>query len=295
MSETVIVPLHTEVADEEHWDLVIRPAGQWWDLQLGEVWRYRDLLWMFVRRDFVAVYKQTVLGPIWFFIQPLLTTIVFTIIFSGVAQISTNGMPPLLFYLAGTIPWNYFSTCLTKTSTTFVSNAAIFGKVYFPRLIVPLSVVVSNLIQFAIQFVLFAAVHAWYLTTTSLLSPNWPAIAVLTPILLVLMAALGLGTGIIVSSLTTKYRDMTFLVAFGIQLAMYGTPVIYPMSAIPERYSWLIRLNPMTAPIESFRAAFLGGTIPWTDLGMSAIVTLGLLLFGVILFNKVERTFMDTV
>lgn len=295
MSETVIVPLHSESADDDHWDLVIRPAGQWWDLQLSEVWRYRDLLWMFVRRDFVAVYKQTVLGPIWFFIQPLLTTIVFTIIFSGVAQISTNGMPPLLFYLAGTIPWNYFSTCLTKTSTTFVSNAAIFGKVYFPRLIVPLSVVASNLIQFAIQFVLFAAVHAWYLTTTSLLSPNWPAIAVLTPILLVLMAALGLGTGIIVSSLTTKYRDMTFLVAFGIQLAMYGTPVIYPMSAIPEKYSWLIRLNPMTAPIESFRAAFLGGQIPWTDLGMSAIVTLGLLLFGVVHFNKVERTFMDTV
>lgn len=282
-------------AEQEEWTLVIRPVGSWWDLQLAEVWRYRDLLWMFVRRDFVAVYKQTVLGPIWFFIQPLLTTLVFTIIFSGVAGMSTNGLPPLLFYLAGTIPWNYFSTCLTKTSTTFVSNAAIFGKVYFPRLIVPLSIVVSNLIQFAIQFLLFAAVFLWYFATTDLLQPNWAGIAMLTPALLLLMAALGLGTGIIVSSLTTKYRDMTFLVAFGIQLAMYATPVIYPMSAIPERYRFLIRLNPMTAPIESFRSAFLGGQIPWTELGISSLTTVFLLLAGVVLFNRVERTFMDTV
>lgn len=282
-------------AEQEEWTLVIRPAGSWWDLQLAEVWRYRDLLWMFVRRDFVAVYKQTVLGPIWFFIQPLLTTLVFTIIFSGVAGMSTNGLPPLLFYLAGTIPWNYFSTCLTKTSTTFVSNAAIFGKVYFPRLIVPLSIVVSNLIQFAIQFLLFAAVFLWYFATTDLLQPNWAGIAMLTPALLLLMAALGLGTGIIVSSLTTKYRDMTFLVAFGIQLAMYATPVIYPMSSIPERYRFLIRLNPMTAPIESFRSAFLGGQIPWAELGISSLTTVFLLLAGVVLFNRVERTFMDTV
>ncbi len=246
----------------DEWTLIIEPSSHWWDLQLEELWRYRDLLWMFVKRDFVSVYKQTVLGPIWFFIQPLLTTLVFTIIFSGVAKISTDGQPPLLFYLAGTIPWNYFATCLNKTSTTFVSNAAIFGKVYFPRLIVPLSVVVSNLIQFVIQFVLFAGVFVWYFTTGSSVSPNWSAILLLTPALLVLMAALGSGTGIIVSSLTTKYRDMTFLVAFGIQLAMYGTPVIYPMSAIPDRWRWLIGLNPMSAPIEAFRAAFLGGPIP---------------------------------
>lgn len=277
------------------WSLIIQPAGQWWDLKLDEVWRYRDLLWMFVKRDFVSVYKQTVLGPIWFFIQPLLTTLVFTVIFSGVAGMSTDGLPPMLFYLAGTIPWNYFSTCLTKTSTTFVSNAAIFGKVYFPRLIVPLSVVVSNLIQFGIQFLLFAAVFSWYLVTTDFLRPNWVAIAGLTPVLLLLMAALGLGTGIIVSSLTTKYRDMTFLVAFGIQLAMYATPVIYPLSAIPDKYQWAIRLNPMTGPIEAFRAAFLGGPIPWFSLGLSAVVTTVLLVMGVIIFNKVERTFMDTV
>ena len=178
----------TPVMEDEDWTLIIKPASAWWDLQLDEVWRYRDLLWMFVKRDFVAVYKQTVLGPIWFFIQPLLTTLVFTIIFSGVAGMSTGGLPPLLFYLAGTIPWNYFSTCLTKTSTTFVSNAAIFGKVYFPRLIVPLSVVVSNLIQFGIQFLLFAGVMLWYLATTDFLKPNWPVILLLTPLLLTLMA-----------------------------------------------------------------------------------------------------------
>ncbi len=285
----------TPVLADEDWSLIIQPASAWWDLKLDEVWKYRDLLWMFVKRDFVAVYKQTVLGPIWFFIQPLLTTLVFTIIFSGVAGMSTGGLPPILFYLAGTIPWNYFSTCLTKTSTTFVSNAAIFGKVYFPRLIVPLSVVVSNLIQFGIQFLLFAGVMLWYLATTDFLKPNWPVILLLTPLLLTLMAALGLGTGIIVSSMTTKYRDMTFLVAFGIQLAMYATPVIYPMSAIPDKYRWLIRLNPMSAPIESFRAAFLGGSLPWLDLGLSAAVTSALLIVGVIMFNKVEKTFMDTV
>lgn len=280
---------------EESWSLIIKPQAPWWDLQLGEVWRYRDLLWMFVKRDFVSVYKQTVLGPIWFFIQPLLTTIVFTIIFSGVAQISTDGLPPLLFYLAGTIPWNYFATCLTKISTTFNSNAHIFGKVYFPRLIVPLSVVVSNLIQFGIQFVLFAGVFGWYLVRGSSLHPNWPAIVSLTPVLLLLMAALGLGTGIIVSALTTKYRDFTFLIAFGVQLGMYGTPIIYPMSAIPERWRWLIELNPMSAPIESFRASFLGGQIPWSGLAISTAVTAALLLLGLIIFNRVEKTFMDTV
>jgi lipopolysaccharide transport system permease protein len=279
----------------EDWSLIIKPQSPWWDLQLGEVWRYRDLLWMFVKRDFVAVYKQTVLGPIWFFIQPLLTTIVFTIIFSGVAHLSTDGMPPLLFYLAGTIPWNYFATSLTKTSTTFTSNAHIFGKVYFPRLIVPLSVVASNLIQFTIQFLLFVVVFAWYFAWGIAIEPDWLAIMALTPLLLILMAALGLGTGIIVSALTTKYRDFTFLIAFGVQLAMYATPIIYPMSAIPEKWRWLIASNPMSAPIESFRASFVGSPIPWIGLLVSTAVTLCLLILGVILFNKVEKSFMDTV
>jgi lipopolysaccharide transport system permease protein len=280
---------------DEHWDLHIKPQTNWLDLHLGDVWRYRDLLWMFVRRDFVAVYKQTILGPLWFFIQPLCTTLVFTIIFSGVAKIPTDGYPALLFYLAGTTPWNYFAACLTKTSNTFVANASIFGKVYFPRLVVPISVVVSNIIQFGIQFVLFLCFLAYYLATGSALAPHWGLLIVLTPVLIVLMATLGLGAGIVVSALTTKYRDFTFLISFGIQLMMYGTPIIYPMSAIPDRWRWVIELNPMSGPIEAFRALYLGGPIPWSGLGFSCVITALLLFLGVVIFNKVEKTFMDTV
>lgn len=250
---------------------------------------------MFVRRDFVSVYKQTVLGPLWFFIQPLLTTLVFTLIFSGVAKISTGGYPPLLFYLAGMTPWNYFATCLTKTSNTFVANSAIFGKVYFPRLIVPLSVVTSNIIQFGIQFLLFVGFMGYYLATGAELKPHWGLLPVLTPVLVLLMAALGLGSGIIASSLTTKYRDFTFLLAFGVQLMMYGTPIIYPLASIPEKWRWLIELNPMSGPVEAFRALYLGGSLPWTSLTYSALVTGFLLIVGVTLFNKVEKSFMDTV
>ena len=279
----------------DSWTLRIKPHTKWWDLHLTDLWAYRDLLWLFVRRDFVAVYKQTVLGPLWFFIQPLLTTLVFTLIFTGVANISTDGYPPMLFYLAGTTPWNYFATCLTKTSNTFVQNASIFGKVYFPRLIVPLSIVVSTIIQFAIQFALFIGFLVYYLSTGSAITPHWALILILTPALILLMASLGLGAGIIVSSLTTKYRDFTFLIAFGVQLIMYGTPVIYPISAIPEKWKWLVELNPMSAPIESFRAVFLGGSIPWSSLAGSTAMTAGMLLVGVIIFNKVEKSFMDTV
>ena len=285
----------SNVSDPEHWDLIIKPHTRLLDLHLADVWRYRDLLWLFVRRDFVAVYKQTILGPLWFFIQPLLTTLVFTIIFSGVAKIPTDGYPAMLFYLAGTTPWNYFATCLTKTSSTFVQNAGIFGKVYFPRLVVPLSIVVSNIIQFGIQFVLFLGFLLYYLAKGSTISPHWSLLLVLTPVLILLMATLGLGAGIIVSSLTTKYRDFTFLVAFGIQLMMYGTPIIYPLSAIPVKWRWLVELNPMTAPIEAFRALFLGGPIPWSPLGISTAITATLLAIGVVIFNRVEKTFMDTV
>lgn len=286
-------PASAENPDE--WSLVIRPHNRLFDFHLEDIWRYRDLLWMFVRRDFVAVYKQTILGPLWFFIQPLLTTLIFTVIFSGVAKISTDGFPAMLFYLAGTTPWNYFSTCLTKTSNTFVANAGIFGKVYFPRLIVPLSIVVSTIIQFGIQFALFIAVLLYYLATGAALSPQWGLIVILTPVLILLMAALGLGTGIIVSSLTTKYRDFTFLIGFGVQLMMYATPIIYPLSVIPEKWRWLIQLNPMTAPVEAFRAIFLGGPVPWMALGISTSVTAVLLFVGVVIFNKVEKSFMDTV
>lgn len=279
----------------ENWSLIIKPHTRWWDLHLEDVWRYRDLLWLFVRRDFVAGYKQTILGPLWFFIQPLLTTIMFTIIFTGVAQIPTDGLPPILFYLAGTTPWNYFAACLTATSNTFLANAGLFGKVYFPRLVVPLSIVLSNLIQFLVQFLLFLAFFAWYGATSAAIHPNLPLILVLTPVLLVLMGFLGLGAGIAISSMTTKYRDLARLVTFGVQLMMYATPIIYPMSAIPEKYRWLIQLNPMSAIIESFRAIYLGGSIPWSGLGISTLITLSILAIGVVLFNKVEKTFMDTV
>ena len=279
----------------EQWSLIIKPHTRWWDLHLEDVWRYRDLLWLFVRRDFVSGYKQTILGPLWFFIQPLLTTIMFTIIFTGVARIPTDGLPPMLFYLAGTTPWNYFAACLTSTSNTFVANAGLFGKVYFPRLVVPLSIVLSNLIQFLVQFLLFLGFFAWYGLTGTGLRPNALLIIVLTPVLLALMGLLGLGVGITISAMTTKYRDLARLVTFGVQLMMYATPVIYPMTAIPERYRWLIQCNPMSAIIESFRAVFLGGTVPWSALGLSTLFTLVILALGVVLFNKVEKTFMDTV
>lgn len=279
----------------EEWSLIIKPHTRWWDLHLEDVWRYRDLLWLFVRRDFVAGYKQTVLGPLWFFIQPLLTTIMFTIIFTGVAKIPTDGLPPMLFYLAGTTPWNYFAACLTSTSNTFLNNASLFGKVYFPRLVVPLSIVISNLIQFMVQFLLFLAFFAWYGLTGTRLQPNFLLVVALTPVLLILMGLLGLGAGIAISSMTTKYRDFARLVTFGVQLMMYATPIIYPMSAIPEKYRWLIQCNPMCAIIESFRAIYLGGSVPWSALGLSTIFTLVILALGVVLFNKVEKTFMDTV
>ena len=279
----------------DYWDLVVKPQTKWWDLNLADVWRYRDLLWLFVRRDFVSVYKQTILGPLWFFIQPVLTTLMFTIIFSGVAKLPTDGIPPMLFYLAGTAPWNYFSSCLTKTSNTFIGNAGIFGKVYFPRLISPLSVVISTLIQFGIQFGLFIIFLGYYCLNGAAIHPNLSLVLSLTPVLLILMGLLGLGTGIVISSLTTKYRDVTFLVGFGVQLAMYATPIIYPMSTVPEKYRWLIQLNPMSAIIESFRVIYLGGTVPWSALGLSTGMTLAMLMLGVVTFNKVEKTFMDTV
>ncbi len=275
--------------------MVLDPSTRWWDLQLRDVWHYRDLLWMFVRRDFVAVYKQTILGPLWFLIQPLMTTVMFTVIFSGIAKLPTDGQPPMLFYLAGITPWNYFSTCLNKTSSTFVANAGIFGKVYFPRLVTPLSIVISNLIQFAIQFLLFLGCLAWFAWKGTAVNPDWKMVFILTPILLVIMALLGLGTGIIISSLTTKYRDFTFLVAFGVQLAMYATPVIYPASMVPGKYAYLLNFNPMAPVIEAFRGLYLGGTIPWAGIGISAAITVALLFLGIIMFKKVERSFMDTV
>ncbi|HRD43119.1 MAG TPA: ABC transporter permease [Ferruginibacter sp.] len=277
------------------WDLVVEPKSSLFKLNFKEVWRYRDLLLLLVRRDFVAYYKQTILGPIWFFLQPLLTTAMYFLIFFKVAKLSTDEVPPLLFYLAGVTIWNYFSESLTKTSDTFIANAAIFGKVYFPRLVIPISIVVSNLMRLGIQFILFIVFWLYYLLATHSVHPHWEAILLL-PVLIVLMAGLALGLGIIFSSLTTKYRDLRFLLSFGIQLLMFATPVVYPLSLASEKYKWMLLANPFTAIIETFRYAFLGkGEFSWMYLGYSALVTIIILLIGTLIFNKVEKTFMDTV
>lgn len=293
-ADTAVPPPDT--ASSESWDMIIRPKSGWLELHLHDLWRYRDLLWLFVRRDLVAVYRQTILGPLWFFIQPLLTTITFTIIFSGVAKLSTDGLPPLLFYLAGTTPWNYFSTCVTKTSTTFTTNASLFGKVYFPRLVTPISIVISTLIQFGIQFLLFLGMLIWYAAAGASVNPDYAGIVLMTPVLVLLMGGLGLGVGIIVSSLTTKYRDLSFLVAFGIQLAMYATPVVFPLSTVPEKYRPILEANPMTAIVEAFRAVYLGaGQFSWPGLTYSFVATAITAFIGIIIFNRVEKSFVDTV
>jgi len=281
--------------DTGQWDLVVEPKSSLFKLNFKEVWRYRDLLLLLVRRDFVAYYKQTILGPIWFFLQPLLTTAMYFFIFFKVAKLSTDDVPPLLFYLAGVTVWNYFSESLTKTSDTFIANAAIFGKVYFPRLVIPISIVVSNLMRLGIQFMLFLVFWLYYLLATNTVHPHWDAMLLL-PVLIFLMAGLALGLGIIFSSLTTKYRDLRFLLGFGIQLMMFATPVVYPLSLASEKYKWLLVANPFTAIIETFRYAFLGkGEFNWMYLGYSALVTIIILLIGTLIFNKVEKTFMDTV
>lgn len=278
----------------KEWDLVIEPQSSLFELNLKDVWRYRDLLWLLVKRDFVSFYKQTILGPLWFFIQPLFTTIIFTFIFGKLAGLSTDGLPQPLFYMAGITAWNYFADCLTKTSTVFRDNANIFGKVYFPRLIMPLSIVVSNLVRFAVQMLLFFMMIGYYAYTGASFQMN--AYVLLFPVLVLMMALLGLGLGLIITALTTKYRDLAFLITFGVQLMMYATTVIYPLSAAPAAYKWVIELNPMTGIIEAFRYGFLGeGSLTLQTLGYSVIFTLVSLVLGVIIFNKTEKTFVDTV
>ena len=275
----------------------IKPQHSLLDLKIRDTWEYRDLLGLLVRRDFVSFYKQTILGPLWFFIQPVFTTIIFTFVFGNLAGISTEGLPGPLFYLAGITTWNYFAECLTKTSTVFKDNANIFGKVYFPRLIMPLSIVVSNLVKFGVQFLLFLSVMFYYALNNAGFNPN-PYI-LLFPLLMLLMAALGLGLGMIISAMTTKYRDLAFLVTFGVQLLMYATTVIYPLSVAESRYpeySWIIEFNPMTTIIETFRYGFLGaGSFSWITLGYTSLTTALILVAGIIIFNKVERNFVDTV
>jgi lipopolysaccharide transport system permease protein len=281
---------------EEDWTLIVKPKTHWLDLHLKDLWNYRDLIMLFVKRDFVSVYKQTILGPLWYIIQPILMAITYSIIFGSMAHLSTAGLPKLVFYLSGITMWNYFSECLNKTSNTFISNAHIFGKVYFPRLTVPLSIIISNLFTFLFQFALFLVVLMFYSINGENIHPN--IYILLLPILILIMAGIGLGVGIIISSLTTKYRDLKFLIAFGVQLLMFATPVIYPLSILEGKKRLLILLNPITSLVETFRIGFTGSGVnefKWIYLGYSFAFMIVVLTVGVILFNKVEKSFMDTV
>ena len=285
------------IEPEDYWDLEIKPTGSLFDLKLKDIWHYRDLLLLLVRRDFVSFYKQTVLGPLWFFVQPIITILVYNLIFSNLAGIKTDEIPGPVFYLAGTIIWNYFADCLTKTSTVFKDNSAMLGKVYFPRLIMPLSIVFSNLIRFGVQFILFIVLLLYYIIAGYPIAPN--AYLLLFPILILMIAALGLGFGMIISAATTKYRDLAFVVSFGVTLLMYTTTVIYPLSEVVKKYnnySWLIKFNPLTAVIETCRYGFLGkGSFSWDLLLYSGVFTVVILFIGIVVFNKVEKTFVDTV
>ncbi|MCD6064165.1 MAG: type transporter [Flavipsychrobacter sp.] len=279
---------------EAEWDQVISSKRYALQVNFAELWRYRDLLLMFVKRDIVTVYKQTILGPAWFFIQPIMTALVFTFVFGNLAGISTGGVPQILFYLSSLTIWNYFSDTLNVTSKTFTENAGIFGKVYFPRLIMPLSKVLSGFFKFLIQFSLFLIVWLYYMFFVGNVAPTMWLITV--PFLMLLMAAMGLGCGIIITSMTTKYRDLTFLVAFGVQLLMYASPVIYPVSSVPENYQFYLWLNPLTSVFEMFKVAFFGEGV--ADMGWllySSVFTLVLLAGGIIIFNNVESRFIDTV
>jgi lipopolysaccharide transport system permease protein len=280
----------------EVWDLEIKPQSGFFDLRLKELWHYKDLILLFVKRDFVAQYKQTILGPLWHLIQPVLTTLMFLLLFTRIAGIPTDGISPVLFYLSGITIWNYFSTCLVSTSNTFVANAGIFGKVYFPRLVIPLSVVLSNLIRFGIQFTLLIIVIIYYLiTNVPVVSLGWNLF--LLPVLVFLMAGIGLGLGILISSLTTKYRDFTVLIGFVVQLLMYATPVAFPMSFLKDKsFASFIEWNPLSAVVEGFRyALFQTGQFEIQSLIYPSVFMCIVLIVGAMIFTRVEKTFMDTV
>jgi lipopolysaccharide transport system permease protein len=279
---------------EQQWTEEIKSNDSLFSINLNEVWQYRDLLMMLVKKEYITFYKQTILGPIWFFVQPILTTLIYVLLFGQIAKLSTDGSPQMAFYLSGITLWNYFSECLTKTASVFKDNAAVMGKVYFPRLIMPLAIVVSGLMKFAIQFGLFICVILYFTFVKGVIQPNVWVLA--TPFLLLLMAGFSLGVGMIFSALTTKYKDLVFLLSFGIQLLMYATPVVYSISSIPEKYKWILIANPLTGIFECFRYGFLGsGSFEPSSLVLSAVFTAVILAVGVVIFNKVEKSFMDTV
>ncbi len=280
---------------EKEWTMIIRPHEKLWKVNLREIWAYRDLIELFVKRNVVVVYKQTVLGSLWYLIQPILTVIMNMVVFGGIAKMSTDGVPQALFYLAGNVCWFYFSDCLNQTSNTFVANQAMFGKVYFPRLVVPISTVISNLLRFGVQLGLFVAFYLYFFIGGSDICPTWAMF--LLPVMILMLAGLGLGFGILISSMTTKYRDLTILFTFIVQLWMYVTPIVYPISIVTNKtLRMIIMLNPMTSIIEAFKYATLGhGYYSWLALTYSFVFMSVLLIVGVVIFNKVQRSFMDTV
>ena len=291
----VIMSASNTGKDIENWSEVITPRTNLLDVRLEEVWKYRDLLWLFVRRDFIAQYKQTILGPIWHIIQPVFTTIIFLFLFGRIANIPTDGIQPVLFYMSGISIWNYFATCLTSTSNTFLANAGIFGKVYFPRLILPLSIILSNIVRFGIQFGLLIIIMIWYHFhgVPIKFTGHW----IFVPLLVLLMAGMGLGLGVIISSLTTKYRDLSILLGFAVQLGMYATPIAYPLSFLQNKgYAKIIAINPLSPVVECFRYCLFGkGSFTMLTLGYSAAFMVIVLFFGTVLFNRVEKSFMDIV
>lgn len=279
---------------EEKWDTIITGESPLLDFRIGEVWRYRDLLMLFVKRDIAQVYKQTILGPLWFFIQPFITTVVFTVVFGNMAEISTDGIPPILFYLSGITFWNFFAESLNKSSTVFRDNQNIFGKVYFSRLVLPLSIVMNNLVKFGIQLIMFLLVYFYFFSTTPHVHPN--LYALLFPVLILITAGLALGFGLIITALTAKYRDLLFLVQFGVQLWMFATPIIWPLSEAPDNLQLYAVLNPMTAVIETFKYGFIGeGVFSWVYLGYSFGFMVIIVLAGIVSFNRVEKTFVDII
>ena len=286
-----------DIAKDDEWDIVIKPKEKGFHLNLKEVWKYKDLLYLYVKRDFISAYKQTILGPLWFFIQPIFSTLIYTLVFGGIAQISTDGLPPMLFYMAGVLCWNYFTDCLGRSSGTFMGNANVFSKVYFPRLVVPIAGLVSAVLKMFIQLLLFFSIYIYFLFNGSPIGVN--SAVLLFPLLVVMMAGIGFGIGIIISSVTIKYRDLNILFSFAIGLMMYITPVIYPLSAIPAKYGafkWISQLNPLSSIVEAFRYGMLGtGELSWGGLLYSGVFTVIIVLIGIVTFNKVERRFIDIV
>ena len=280
--------------ETENWSLIITPKRKLFDLQIREIIRYRDLIFLFVKRDFVTQYKQTILGPLWFVINPVISTIIYTFVFGRLANIGTDGIPHILFYFSGTMLWTFFASCFSDSSNVFITNANIFGKVYFPRLVVPINYVFSNTLKILVQFIMLAAFMVYYFVKDPGIQPSW--FLLFFPFLIMWLAAIAVGAGIIVSSLTTKYRDLQKLVAFSLNLAMYAAPIVYPISQIPERFSWVIYANPVCAPIELFRKWFFGSSSLNTPMILSSLgITFILVLAGLVLFNQNEQTFIDVV